>query len=205
MSINRNFFFEQVRATLFTGSLTSSQVAGLNFILDEWEAHHAQKDDRWLAYALGTAYHETAFKMQPVEEYGGNSYKIRMYSPNSALPNRAAMAKKNGMRNDDDALAYCGRGYVQLTWRNNYINLGNLIGVPALGADPMLAMQAGIAAKIMFYGMEHGSFTGRRLADYFDGPKQDWINARRTINGTDCAEKIAVYAKGFYAATSYTK
>ena len=86
MPINRAFFFDHVRATRFTGKMTNAQVDGLAFILDEWEAHHASQDDRWLAYALGTAYHETAFTMQPVTEFGGKSYKIRMYSPHSADP-----------------------------------------------------------------------------------------------------------------------
>ncbi|MGA3342721.1 MAG: hypothetical protein ABSD11_19500 [Methylocella sp.] len=58
--INRKLFFDQCRRTLFTGKLSQGQVAGLTFILDVWEAAHAKKDDRWLAYALATAYHETA-------------------------------------------------------------------------------------------------------------------------------------------------
>lgn len=61
--INRKFFFEHVRANLFAGRLTASQVSGMTFILDVWEAGHAAQDDRWLAYALGTAFHETAFTM----------------------------------------------------------------------------------------------------------------------------------------------
>ena len=52
--------------------------------------------------------------------------------------------------------------------------------------------------------MEKGLFTGKKLADYFDKNEQDWINARRIVNGLDRAEKIAGYAKAFYAAISYT-
>ena len=207
MTINRAFFFDHVRSTRFTGKLSKGQVDGLGFILDEWEAHHAAADDRWLAYALATAYHETAFTMQPVTEFGSDSYKIRMYSPHSAVPKRAAMARANGQRSNQDALDYCGKGYVQLTWRNNYIHMGTALGTPpgnALGTQPNLALQPDVAAKIMFYGMEHGSFTGKKFATYFTGTTQDWVNARRIINGLDCADKIAVYAKDFYAAISYT-
>jgi putative chitinase len=33
----------------------------------------------WTAYALATAYHETASTMQPIKEYGGQTYFTRMY------------------------------------------------------------------------------------------------------------------------------
>jgi putative chitinase len=52
--------------------------------------------------------------------------------------------------------------------------------------------------------METGTFTGRKFADFFVGPKTDWLNARRIINGKDCAEIIEIYARKFYAALSHT-
>lgn len=64
MSINRNFFFLQVTQNLFSGKLRSSQIVGLSAILDEWEANHADQDDRWLAYMLATAHHETDRQIQ---------------------------------------------------------------------------------------------------------------------------------------------
>ena len=57
-NINRKFFFDTVRLSLFDGSLRQGQVNGMTAILDYWETHHATKDDRWLAYALGTTHHE---------------------------------------------------------------------------------------------------------------------------------------------------
>ncbi len=50
--INRKFFFDHARLTLFDGSLKASQVSGMNAILDEWDRAYAKKDDRWLAYML---------------------------------------------------------------------------------------------------------------------------------------------------------
>jgi hypothetical protein len=65
-------------------------------------------------------------------------------------------------------------------------------------------LQPELAAKIMFKGMEEGMFTGKKFADYFSPDDEDWKNARRIINGNDCDEAIAVYAKKFYAAISHT-
>ncbi len=203
--INRKFFFDQCRATLFTGKLSQGQVGGMTFILDVWEADHATHDDRWLAYALATAFHETAFTMQPIREIGGPAYFTRMYDPNSSIPQRAALARKMGAQPGDGPIFY-GRGYVQLTWRANYDKMGNAFGVDlttdAAAADKV--MQPDLAAKIMFKGMEEGMFTGKKFANYFAPGVEDWKNARRIINGNDCDEAIAVYAKKFYGAISYT-
>jgi hypothetical protein len=49
-----------------------------------------------------------------------------------------------------------------------------------------------------------GSFTGVKLANYFSSDKDDWVNARRIINGLDKANLIAAYAKSYYAAISHT-
>jgi hypothetical protein len=203
--INRKFFFDQCRQILFTGKLSQGQVGGLTFILDVWEAAHAKKDDRWLAYALGTAYHETAFTMQPIREIGGRDYFTRMYDPNSALPNRAKLAKSMGALPGDGPVFF-GRGYVQLTWRSNYAQMGKVFGVDltsdAAAADQVL--QPELAAKIMFKGMEDGMFTGKKFANFFNPTTEDWKNARKIINGLDCAENIAMYAKKFYSAISHS-
>ena len=68
--INRGFFFTHVRRMMFSNVLQQSQVDGMSAILDGWEAKYATDDDRWLAYALATTYHETDQHMQPIDEYG---------------------------------------------------------------------------------------------------------------------------------------
>lgn len=205
MTINRKFFFDQCRQTLFTGKLSAGQVGGLSFILDVWEKSYAKKDDRWLAYALGTAFHETQFTMQPIRERGGKDYFFRMYDPGSLLAKRAALARSMNARPGDGLLFY-GRGYLQLTWRSNYAKMGKVFGVEltssAAAADRVL--EPALAAKIMFKGMEDGGFTGKKLADFFNPTIENWKNARRIINGNDCDEVIAIYARKFYAAISYT-
>ena len=68
MAINRNQFFDVVREEVTGGKLNQGQVDGCKAILDYWEKAWAKSDDRWLAYMLGTAYHESAHTMQPVRE-----------------------------------------------------------------------------------------------------------------------------------------
>jgi len=77
------------------------------------------------------------------------------------------------------------------------------LGVDLVG-KPNLALQAAIAIRILFGGMEIGTFTGKKFADYFSGARADWVNARRIVNGTDKASLIASYGQKYYAAISYT-
>ena len=65
--------------------------------------------------------------------------------------------------------------------------------------NPELAMRPDVAAFVMFDGMINGVFTGKKLADYFNATKTDFVNARRIINGTDRAQEIAAISKAFYA------
>ncbi|HEY4807638.1 MAG TPA: glycoside hydrolase family 19 protein [Roseiarcus sp.] len=183
--INRNFFFTQVRRTLFANNLRQSQVDGINAILDGWEAKYAADDDRWLAYALATTYHETDQHMQPIEEYGKGR----------GMP--------YGKPDPTTGQVYYGRGFVQLTWERNYKTMTDLLGVDFVN-HPDLALELDNATNIMFIGMIKGLFTGKSLGDYFNQTTEDWVNARKIINGLDKAQAIAMYGHNFYAALSYT-
>jgi hypothetical protein len=201
--INRDFFFSHVRQHLFRGRFTPSQVSGLNFILDAWEATYARRDDRWLAYSLGTAHHETDTKMQPIPEYGGDRYFFDRYDKDGGRPE---VARQLGNTEPGDGVRFHGRSYVQLTGRANYKKMqtkyGGDLTSSRTAADNV--MNGDLAAKIMFYGMESGAFTGKKLADYFNASTDDWVNARRIINKLDKAQLIAGYGQQYYAAISYT-
>ena len=201
MSIDRKIFFDHVRASLFAGKLLQERVDGLTHLLDEWETRHSDEDTRWLAYALATACHETGFTMQPVSEQGGVRYLTYMYDPQSPNPRRAVLALANGNLHPGDGVRFSGRGYVQLTWANNYRRIGDLIGIDLL-AHPERALEPEIAARILFEGLIGGWFSGVGLGRYFTTKTTDWKNARRIINGVDCADKIAGYARAFFAALS---
>lgn len=200
MGINRDFFFSQVRLTLFNGGLTQKQTSGLTTFLDWWEANLKDSDDRWLAYVLATAHHEVDMKMQPIKEYGNARYFFNMYDKEGQRP---ATARALGNTQRGDGVRFHGRGFVQLTGRRNYQDWSDRLGVDLVG-NPDLALQTPIAVRIIFEGMRLGTFTTRKLADYFSPSRADWVNARRIINGVDKAQTIKGHALKYYAAISYT-
>jgi hypothetical protein len=139
MSINRTFFFDHVRLYLFDGKLKQSQVQGLDAILDYWSSNFETFDDRWLAYALATAHHETDRSMQPIKEYGSSGYFMRMYDCNG---NRPLVAKRLGNTLPGDGAKFFGRGYVQLTGRRNYTDWSKRLDLDLVG-NPDLAEHTG--------------------------------------------------------------
>jgi hypothetical protein len=185
--IDRKFFFSEIKKQRLFTSLTSSQVKGMEALIDAWEKS-GLKDIRWFAYMLATTYHETARTMLPIAEYGkgrGRPYgqKIKMNRSRYTSPNQI----------------YYGRGYVQLTWYENYDKMGKLLGIDLLN-NPELAMDKDVASDIMIEGMVKGLFTGRSLKTFFNESKDDPKQARRIINGMDKATTIATYHNKFLKA-----
>jgi hypothetical protein len=128
------------------------------------------------AYILATAYHETAHTMRPVVE----AYWLS-----------EAWRKKN-LR----YYPYHGRGFVQLTWKANYVKAGKELGVDFV-ANPDQLLEPNNSAKILVKGSMEGWFTGKSIPDYITLQKSDFKGARRVINGTDKASQIANLAKRY--------
>lgn len=204
MGINRAFFFNQVRACLFDGSLKPMQVEGLTAILDMWEGDMPDEDDRWLAYMLGTVHHETGRAMQAVREtFASTDDKAIVLLDKAFKAGKLPWVSKPYWQKDNAGRSWLGRGLVQLTHKANYERMSTEIGVD-LVADPTLAMDLQTAVAIMVKGMTKGRFTNRKLGDYFSSTKEDWRHARRVINGLERADLVASYAKSYYGAISYT-
>jgi putative chitinase len=193
--IDDKFFFDTVRVRLFHGTLSQEQVDGMNVILAEWQSRKL-KDLRWLAYPLATTYHETMFTMQPINEMGGPSYFTKLYDIEGDFP---ARARQMGNIHPGDGIKYHGRGFVQLTWANNYRVLGDILKIPLLD-QPELALNPVNAARILFEGMLRGLFTGHALPSYFNDEYNYPIDARQVVNGIDHATEIAVYHNVFMKA-----
>lgn len=196
--IERKIFYDNYR--LQFGRLTQTLVDRLNFLLDKLESSAFNEHE--CAYILATIMHETGYKdnmFAPITEIGSQAYlKGKRYYP------------------------YIGRGFVQITWYENYLKFTKLLNIDLVN-HPEYANEPEAAWKILEIGMTKGLFTGRKLQDYFNSAAiakystyklfTGYRNAlgylvtpRRIINGTDVYNVIGSYAekifKGIYFASS---
>lgn len=182
-------YLRSAKAPMFGTSLSRSQVAGIEGILDAF-AVTGDGRDKTLAYGLATARREVGAGMVPVREgfkktdAEARAYVLRHYPT------------KYGKPAGPWGHVYYGRGIVQLTWLDNYEREG-------IAADPDKALEPKFAAELMFKGLLDGRWNGlgKGLAHYLptDGP-DDLKNARRTVNITDHWEEIAGFYRQFMGA-----
>lgn len=175
--INKEIFFDLYRKDLDKDNvLTQREVDALDLFIDMvvqlWDYFTLPQ---W-AYVFATTFHETAFTFEPVKEafHLSESWRERnlRYFP------------------------FYGRGYVQITWLENYQKFSELMREDLVN-NPDKVLDPEYAFKIMIYGMKNGTFTGRSVSDYINSEKRDYKNARRVINGTDKMNAIAAYARLF--------
>lgn len=185
-------FFEEYRK-VFNETINSTQASGIVFLLSKFRTDTDITDIRIAAYLLATTKHETANTFQPVTERGKLSY-FDQYEP----PSQKAKAIGNKIKGE--GYKFRGRGYAQITGRANYEKFSLLLlkaGFQNLAANPEIALQPNAAYLIMKHGILNGMFTGVGIKRYINNEKNDYINARKTVNGTDKAELIASYAEKF--------
>lgn len=129
-----------------------------------------------IAYVLATAQWETNHTFAPVKE---------------------AYWKSEAWRKDNlHYYPYYGRGYVQLTWKRNYISYSQIMR-EKLSVNLDLALDPKIALFVLVHGFKMGKFTGRKLEDYVNRSHADFKNARRCINGLDKWNEIKTIAEGY--------
>lgn len=200
--LNRQAFFNALKEQKLFSSFTQSQVDGINTILDVISKNTITEQ----AYMLATIYHECARTMQPIGEYGkGKNYvygKWHTHNGKNACYTNGSRTKVY-YQSDLDHFYY-GRGYVQLTWLDNYEKAKKYIGQDFVN-KPELALDPTNAAKIMLWGMTYGWFTGKKLSDYISMFDANYSEARRIINGTDKQLAIASYADKFETALRKAK
>lgn len=129
-----------------------------------------------IAYVLATVEWETAKTFKPVRE--------------------AFWLTEQWRKKNLKYYPFYGRGYVQLTWRNNYEKYSQILGID-LVTDPDLALNSNIALFVLVHGFKTGTFTGRKLADFINDHQTDFVRARRCINGTDHDKAIAQLAEKY--------
>ncbi|MBX9468267.1 MAG: hypothetical protein KL839_10600 [Rhizobium sp.] len=199
MRIDRRIVFAGLRNAVFGGRLSQGQVDGVEAVLTRFSAR-GWADPRWLAYMLATAHHETGGTMQAVREtFAGTDEEAVSRLERAWRAGKLPTVRTPYWRRDEAGRSYYGRGLVQVTHRENYEKMSRVTALD-LVKEPDLALRLDVAATILVVGMTEGLFSGARLSDFFAGTKADWTGARKIVNGTDRARKIAVTARIFDAA-----
>ena len=204
--IDKKFLFDTLRPTrLFGGRFLGPQVLGIMGIVEAYE-EAGVNDQRVLAYALATAYHETGKHMSPIKETVMPSHRDKNPSDEVVIARLNNWARKIGRMSNiywkKDPLtgkSYFGRGQVQLTWKDNYQRSSADAGVD-LVLRPEMMMDPKISAKVLIKGLLDGRWNGRGIGIQKYLNDNDLKNARRTVNITDSWETIAGYYATFLSA-----
>ncbi|ROI05440.1 hypothetical protein EGI16_03375 [Chryseobacterium sp. G0240] len=175
--INRKKFFDGYRSTLDPNrKLDQSEVNAITVFLDFVDASWKMFSVPQWAYVFATTFHETKATFLPVKEAFWLSEDWR----------------KRNLR----YYPYYGRGYVQITWKDNYFKFSKDLGEDFV-KNPDLVMIPKYAFKILVNGFKNGAFTSKKISDYINESKKDYKGARQCINGTDKQDLIASYARSF--------
>lgn len=170
---------------IFAEQPNESKRKGLLFLLDHLAASRRIDTIPKHSYTLATVKWETANTFQPVTEYGSLHYlQSKPYYP------------------------YIGRGYVQLTWKENYRKFGNALGIdlinhPDLANVPEFSWQILELGMTDNFGVKDPDFTSYTLEDFFyingEDYYKDYFNARKIINPKDYDSyaPIAIMASNF--------
>lgn len=193
MTFDAASFFATIRHPSRCGPLRSAQVQGASELLKALQGQPLA----YAAYILATAWHETDGAMEPIKERGGDTYFFRMYDIAGARPQKA---RELGNVHPGDGVKFAGRGLPQTTGRTNYEKAKAFLGVDCV-SNPDLLLDKTNAARWTVHAMVEGLFTGKRLAVYLPpsgvASREQYINARRVVNGTDRADLIEDYAQWF--------
>jgi len=201
-----------------------------------------------VAYVLATAEHESHFgtplysrsqslveDSNPLNQGADGTWSARNHLTGDSITGSSKSeletkywddcygGRLGNVKGTSDAANYRGRGFVQLTGRNNYSNMSNILNSTGFsyeidgtkygaGGQPIDLLShpdhvnrvPDLAARVMVEGMERGSFTGKSLDDYIDDDSTDFTNARRIVNGDTATNgaRIGSTATGFVGALS---
>lgn len=200
--MNKAAFYEYLRNSrtdMFPAKLSESQVRGIEGILDAFWAYGDGRI-KTLAYGLATARREVGVGMVPVREGfkktdAAARAHVRLFYGHKGADWYCWPSGPHGH-------VYYGRGYVQMTWFENYNYAEHVTGLD-FTANPDLALDPGIAGRLLFMGLLSGQWNrkGHGIAHYLpDFGADDLMNARRTVNITDHWQEIAGHYREFLAA-----
>ena len=195
------FDFNIFKESFNKQSIDQKFVDSINGLFQVFNEYNKEDGTSFLniAYMLATSWHETAYTMQPIKEYGSYKYLSKYDTGN------LARILGNTPEADGDGVFYAGRGHVMITGKDNYKKFTALLGID-LVKFPDLALDPVISAKILTVGSLRGLFTTKKLADYLkSGSLLEFTRARAVINGSDEALEIAKHAVKFLECLTLEK
>ena len=194
--------------------------ASVEAILKQCKEEGIRSADQ-VAYVLATAWHESVMGKW-MTETGWRTDKSAASIAENKYGNKTSEGRKMGNTQPGDGGKYRGRGYVQLTWKNNYQRMSKILqetgftytqdgvqyGNGKNNTKPIdlvtnyehVNKNKQLAAKILVMGMDKGIFAGdnRGLDTYIPENKPatqaNFENARKIVNGSDQKKFIALNA-----------
>jgi hypothetical protein len=125
------------------GAMSRAQADQAEWLLNAWRTYPSDSDPRWLAFVLAVANYNSA-DMTLTTEQGTPEHFIDVYGPKSVR------GRALGNRTDEDAVRFVGRGYPQLTGRENYAGATAFLGIDLL-TTPELLNNADISSRALFW------------------------------------------------------
>lgn len=127
---------------------------------------HHQLTTPQLCYAIATIGHECAFEAKNEKRARRDKQPLLWAQQERYWPT-----------------GYWGRGWAQLTWKDNYVKFGRILGLP-LAENPDMVNEPKVAAQIIVVGMARGLFRkGHSLRRYINDTEKNWAGARAVYNG----------------------
>lgn len=171
------FDFEAGKQKLFPKGYNQQQIDWINEIVNQANLKGISMKEQ-LAYILATPYHEAydylkGIRFGAMKELGGEKYlKGKAYYP------------------------HYGRGPSHLTWKSNYAKEAKRTNLDLVNT-PDLMLDVKVGSESHVYCMMKGVYTGKKLDDFINDKKVDFVGARQIINGKDKDTLIADYANSF--------
>lgn len=171
-------------------------------LLKEWDYYPDVRDQRMLAYILGTAFHETselrvfsenlsyktaerivqvfARQFNQADRAAALADASHYVSAPEKLANRVYGRVDLGNDQPGDGWRYRGRGILPLTGKEDYSSHQALLDNIKLVDDPDLMLNNDVATRVLF-----SHFLKNRSLDPYFTPGQDarWVDARATVAG----------------------
>ncbi len=172
---------------MFPGALQENIESNLPLVMKALDSASLTPAPVVLA-ALATIRAETA-GFAPIEEFVSSFNTSPNGKPFDLYDNRRDL----GNRGPSDGADYRGRGFIQLTGRDNYLHYGKLVGVPNLADTPGQANDPTVAAALLAAFVSAVQVQLRQAL-----AANDLATARRLVNGgtNGLDDFIAAYNTG---------